>query len=152
MHSKDRLQNTLAHSPKYSMFPARSNLCFLNSMLLFCSIIYFYHHRQTLSNTCAGFSFLFSLLQLLKSHVFLIKCSLRCLFISKHFRGLCQKTLLPTSTYLVKEPTSNSVLLFLLQSTLWLDKRWWKQHPRTSNPARPISICPAGVAKNLSPL
>lgn len=86
--------------------------------------------------------FSFSLLQLLRSYVFFITCSLSSPFTIENTRYPCQKTACPTSIYLAKWAHIKLSFPFLIPKyLLWLDKRWWKLHPRTSNPARHISIC-----------
>lgn len=89
------------------------------------------------------FNVFFPLLQLLRSYVFFIKCSLSPPFTAENARHPCQKLACPTSVYLAK--WAHIKLSFTFPTPkylLWLDKRWWKLHPRTSNPARHISICP----------
>lgn len=93
-------------------------------MLLFPSIICFYHHIQTLSNTGADFSFLFLLLKLLKSRVLLIKYSPRCLLSSKSFRGPVSKDF--TSHERISGQRTHIKLSFTFpppKHFLWLDKR-----------------------------
>lgn len=89
------------------------------------------------------FNVFFSLQQLLRSYVFFIKCSLSSPFTTENTRQTCQKIACPTSVYLAKWAHIKLSFPFLTPKyLLWLDKRWWKLHPRTSNPARHISICP----------
>lgn len=64
-------------------------------------------------------------------------------FTTENTRHPGQKIAYMTSIYLAKCAHIKISFTFLTPKyLLWLDKRWWKLHPRTSNPARHISICP----------
>lgn len=89
------------------------------------------------------FNVFFLLLQLLRYYISFIKCSLRSPFTTENTRHPCQKIACLSCIYLAKWAHIKLSFTFLIPKyLLWLDKRWWKLHPRTSNPARHISICP----------